>query len=217
MLVVVTCIGLVAVGAWRKQFLPYSWVWAEPPLSQSRNASALPELSGFLLSASTVRTFDGVTALIRRHSDPAERIWVYPAMAVFYGLADRRPSTFAVHHWMDTCPDEVAEKDALSLLADPPAVIVAQRWPLEAIAADERYFRSGGRSGQRRLHEVLEELLPRYALVGTFPTRAVVRRPPIQVFALLRLSRQELGARVPERVAPGRGGETVAEPAFAFR
>lgn len=216
-LVVVTCIGLVAVGAWRKHFLPYSWVWAEPPLSQSRVASALPELSGFLLSESTARTLDGVTSLIRRHSEPSEKIWVYPAMAIFYGLSDRRPSTFAAHHWMDTCPDDVAEKDALRLLADPPRVIVAQRWPIEAIAANERYFRSGNRSGQRRLFEALEHLLPMYALVGTFPTQAMVRRPPIQVFALVRRSHQGREADEPERLAPGRGREAVAGPGFALR
>jgi hypothetical protein len=180
------CVALVAIGSYRKHFLPFAWGWAEPPLSASTETSVLPELKGFVLSPSTVAAFEGVTALIKKYSSPDERIWVYPAMPIFYGLANRRPAPFAPHQAMDTCPDDIAEADARLVLADPPAVIVAQLRSPRGHRFLEGVFRGGQPSGLRKLDDALAQLLPRYQLVGRFDSKAVIATSPISVFALRR-------------------------------
>jgi hypothetical protein len=106
-------------------------------------------------------------------------------MPMLYGLADRRPATFSYMHWLDVCPDHVAERDAARLVKSPPALMVVMTIPTEHLAVLEWSFRPAGQgAGQRVVEQAIEALLPRYDLVGEFVSPGIAA--PIRVWALRR-------------------------------
>src|SRR5262249_25488946 len=127
-----------------------------------------PELAGFQLSPSTAQFYDGVTKVICAHSKPDDTILVYPHMPMLYGLANRRPATFSYMHWLDVCPDHIAEQDAAAILEHPPAVIVYMEISPAVFAELEKDFRGGKPSGQRKLVAAVESLVQDYRLVATY-------------------------------------------------
>jgi hypothetical protein len=184
---VIVCMGLIVVGTWRKTSGPATWGgWYEPPIMQSRFASARPELSGFRLSEGTRAFYDNVTDLIQRHSQYDDPILVFPYMPILYGLADRRPATFAFQHWTDVCPEYVANADMDHLLAHPPAVMVILELTDSYYAQQEQAYRHGQTSAQRRMLVELARMTRDYKLCGKFlapgtnlPIKVWVRRDKV--------------------------------------
>jgi hypothetical protein len=157
---------LVASATARKHATPYYWGrWTEPPLESSMVEPKAPELRGFVLSPWTASFFDGISEDVRANSKPEDRILVYPNMPMLYALSERFPATFATMHWVDVCPDFVADADAQQLLRSPPAVIVLHPDLPEEIATEEMLFRDGRQSGVRNVLIALESLSPRYQVM----------------------------------------------------
>jgi hypothetical protein len=211
---VVACLALIVIASWRKHVDPMDWGnWEEPPLALSTAAPAAPQLRGLHLSPATARFFDEVSRLIQAHSGPADRIFTFPHLHIFYVLADRQPVTFASMHWLDVCPDQVAVADAERLAQDPPAVIVAMDITPETFAYLEGCFRDGKPSGQRQLAARIEALTQHYELVGAFlapgtniPIKVWAKSPQVRPDRLL-LEPIASDARHPIRVRPGRQGK----------
>jgi hypothetical protein len=105
-------------------------------------------------------------------------------MPLVYALAHRLPVTFGLNHWVDICPDYVAEIDADRLLKTPPAVIVIHPDMPQEIATEEMLFRDGRRSSVRDVLSALESIYPRYKVVRMFQVPG--HPEPIQVWALKR-------------------------------
>lgn len=176
---------LISAATARKCNIPWSWgEWTEPPLKTSTIESNLPELKGFKLSPLTANFLDEVTETIRTHSKPDERIFVYPNMTIFYGLAHRFPATFALMHWVDVCPDYVADIDAKNLLLSPPAVLVVHPIVPEEFKYLEWAFRNDQPSSVRKVQAAFESLYPKYQLIRTF--RLPDYPTPIQIWTLIR-------------------------------
>ncbi len=148
------CLLIVITVTWRKHVIPQGWGrWSEPPIASSTVEPRLPELAGFRLSPTTAEFFENVTATIVAHSRPTDAIFVYPNMPIFYGLARRRPATRGLSHWVDTCPDFLAEADAQRLLAQPPMVIVIRPDLPRELSIEEALFRGGRPSNPRAPHD----------------------------------------------------------------
>jgi hypothetical protein len=161
----VLCMVLIVVGTWRKTAAPATWGgWTEPPITQARFGSSRPELAGFRLSEGTQEFYDKVTAIIERNSKHDERILVFPFMPIFYGLADRQPLTFAFQHWTDVCPEDVCNTDTDYLVEHPPAVMLIMELPDGVYAQQERDYRDGQPSAQRRLVAELDRMTRDYKL-----------------------------------------------------
>jgi hypothetical protein len=164
---IVLCMALIVVGTWRKTAAPASWGgWTEPPITRARFGPLRPELAGFRLSEGTQEFYDNVTEIIQRNSTHDERILVFPFMPILYGLADRRPATFAFQHWTDVCPEDVCSTDTDYLIEHPPAVMVIMELPDAAYAQQERDYRDGQPSAQRRMVAELERMTGSYRLGG---------------------------------------------------
>jgi hypothetical protein len=184
-LVVAACVAAVIATSAHKAVHPGGFgAWEEPPIATADTQPSLPELAGFILNRGTADFYDVTTALIREHSRPDERIFVYPIFPEFYALAERLPATFAIAHLLDICPDPIAAADGARLLASPPAVMVVQRLTEPFYVNSEAMFRGGRRSGQREIQHALATLAPRYRVVGS--ARAPGTGVPIEVWALKR-------------------------------
>lgn len=169
--------GVVLV-AHRKYSEPYGWgPWIEQPLSEAA-ASKHPELAFMLTSPATEKLYDSVVEVTNATTTPSDPIYVYPNMPVLYGIAHRRPATFALAHWVDICPDYLGRKDADRLLANPPKLIIIRRDPDDQILSDERMYRDGRPSSVREILRALHRLKPRYRTVGMFRMDSVT--PPIE-------------------------------------
>ena len=175
------CLILTAAGGLRKVFVPSTWGgWTEPPVFAGTVEPASPKLAGFRLSPGTAEFYDRVLGVIAERSGPDDTLLTYPNLAGLYGLADRRPAAFCLTHWIDVCPDYVAEADAARVVANPPKVIVLLEQPEADVAFNEEVFRGGRPSGQRALRAAIDGLLPGYERVAEFgPPRA---QYPIRVY-----------------------------------
>jgi len=149
--------------------LPFSFLdLDEPPVRTANYKSSLPALRGFLLPDSTVKLVDGIVRIIREHSTPADTIFVYPEMGLFYILSNRKAPTETTSHNIDVVNDEFARSEAGKVAAAKPAVIIYYRQPEEFLSGQEFIWRSGKRSGQRDIISALETLIPDYKLAGQF-------------------------------------------------
>jgi hypothetical protein len=175
-------LALTGLAGAQKEREPASWgFWRDPPLSSPGVVAPLPEYEGMRLSAPAAAFLGGVTELVAARTGADEPLYVFPNLPVLYALTGRRPATFGLAHWVDLCPDQVAARDARTLLERPPHLIVRRRDTLAQVAGEEALFRAGAHSGVRAVFEALEELRPRYRLVWTFTDAATA---PIDVWEL---------------------------------
>jgi hypothetical protein len=178
---VLVCLVMIAVA--RKHTSPFDWgLWSEPPLVDSMVKSNIPELKGFVLSPQTEGFYEKTVQTILAHSTVQDRIFVYPNLPILYALTHRRPATFGLVHWVDTCPDFLAEADAHRLLRNPPKVMVIHATSLGFLRGEELTFRNGRPSGVRKIVEAIQILTPRYRLVQTSPVPG--DKVPIQIWVL---------------------------------
>jgi hypothetical protein len=167
------CFALIFFSAVQKYVWPYQWWgWRESSIFDATEKSALSPLKGFRISPVANTLLTEITALIERYSSKNDHIFTYPHIPVFYVLSGRYPSTFALIHYFDVCPDQCAIRDAAELLRKPPAVIVNLEFPEEVWKFHENAFRKGALSGQRKIAAAIGKLTRtgQYKAVGKFET-----------------------------------------------
>ena len=161
------CLVIIHV-VWLKCDVPYSWGgWKEPNVRHATATVPYPELRGYRMSPATATFVTRVTEDIQSHSTPQQPVLVYPDLTLFYVLSHRQPATFAYVHYIDVAPDFVDVRDAQTLRARPPQVIVAMKPSEEELRMGEVNFRGGRRSGQRDMVAALEAIRPMYQVVDT--------------------------------------------------
>jgi hypothetical protein len=115
--------------------------------------------------------YETTARIARERTQPGDRIYVYPNMPLLYAIADRRPATYSLAHWVDVCPDFLGVEDAARLRRDPPRLLIIRDDPFGFIVREEMLYRGGRRSSVRDVVQAIGELLPRYERI------AVVRSP----------------------------------------
>lgn len=156
----VTCAKLIA---------PFGFAdWVEPPVEQATAHSTLPKLSGFLLPPDMVRFVDGTARIVREHSTPADRIYVYPGMGFLFHLFDRRPATSLWEQNIDVVNDVKAAEDADALLKARPAVVIYYREGDDYLEMEDQIWRGGRRSGQHQIIAAIEHVVQQYKLAASF-------------------------------------------------
>ncbi|MDQ6676005.1 MAG: hypothetical protein M3Z09_01770 [Acidobacteriota bacterium] len=149
--------------------LPFSFLdLNEGPVRIAKYRSSLPELRGFLLPQSTVKFVDGAVRIIREHSTPADTIFIFPEMGLFYRLTNRRAPTETDSHNIDVVNDEFSRSEARKVLAAKPAVIIYYREPEQFLKDQDLIWRGGKRSGQWDIVSAVESLIKNYKVAGTF-------------------------------------------------
>ena len=159
---------LFSLVVWKLD-LPFGFAdWAEPPARTATVRSSLPELKGFLLPQPEVTMLDGITQIMREHLRPGDTIFTYPTMPIFYALSGRWFPTFATDHNIDDCPDDIARRDAATLLRVRPAVIVYYRQDPAFLKAEEITWRRGAPSGRRAIIAAIDMLVKQYSLAASY-------------------------------------------------
>lgn len=167
--------GLILISflAAQKYTQPYNW-WGltQPDIRTARQWADIKELQGFRLSKETLTVISTVDSLVQRYVKPGQSIFTFPNIPLFYYLTDRYPRTFAIVHWFDVVPDQLAVDDAQRLLEIPPKMIIQLDLPESTWRAHEQAFRAGFPSGQRMIAKAMESLTTdkkRYLLLKELP------------------------------------------------
>src|SRR5216683_4833714 len=144
--------------------------FTDGPVSTANVRSDQARLSGILLPAATVRLVDGVAHIVASNTTPADTIFTYPEMALFYALTDRRWPTQTASHNVDVVNDAMAKEEAARLLQNPPKVLIYLPETEEQSRVEEDNWRNGHRMGQRDIAAAVETLARSYRLAGVYPT-----------------------------------------------
>jgi hypothetical protein len=182
------CALLIAVETCAKLNLPYGFAgFNEAPVRAAHFTSELPELKGFVLPESTVRFVDETVRIIQTNSSLQDRIFVYPELGVLYPLSGRRCATFSCSHNIDVVSDELAKREAATVLRNKPAVFVYSRESIAEAVLQMYLFRNGNPSpNPLALIAACESLAQQYRLVKTFTLEPqgkqimVFVRPPVE-------------------------------------
>ena len=167
MVIVISCLTLLFTSA-KKNQLYYSW-WGWSDFSHTDNArSEIPALEGFNLSADSVRIYDAIYSDILSFTNPGDFIYTYPHMAMFNYMTGRMQPTFAPVGYFDVCPDQIAKKDAITLLKNPPKMIIYMEIPEKNYKFHETTFRNGQKSGQRDIDAAIHLLIEKYKIVDFY-------------------------------------------------
>ena len=167
--------GLILISflAAQKYTQPYNW-WGltQPDIRMARQQANVKELRGFRLSKETLTVISTVDSLVQRYVKPGQSIFTFPNIPLFYYLTDRYPRTFAIVHWFDVVPDQLAVDDAQRLLKTPPKMIIYLELPESTWRIHEQAFRAGSPSGQRMIAKAMDVLTTdkkRYLLLKELP------------------------------------------------
>jgi hypothetical protein len=166
-IVMLVCIDTVRL----KLDVPFGFsFFIDGPVSTANVRSDQPKLKGILLPAATVRLVDGVVHTVEATTKPSDTIFVFPEMAIFYALTDRKWPTQTASHNVDVVNDAFATEEAERLLKNPPKVIVYLPKTEEQSLSEESVWRDGHRMGQRDIAAAVETLAKGYRLAGVYPT-----------------------------------------------
>lgn len=166
-IVLLICIDAVRL----KLDIPFGFgSFADGPVSAAAIRSDQPKLKGILLPADTVHLIDDVTHIVAANTTPADTIFSYPEMALFYVLTNRKWPTETASHNVDTVNDAFARQEAARLLQNPPKVIVFLPETEAQLRAEEIVWRDGHRMGQRDIIAAIKTLAANYRLAGIYPT-----------------------------------------------
>jgi Dolichyl-phosphate-mannose-protein mannosyltransferase len=144
--------------------------FSDGPVATATVPSDQTKLQGIRLPANTARLVDGVAHIVAANSTPADTIFTYPEMVLFYALTDRKWPTQSASHNVDVINDAFAREEAARLLQNPPKVIIYLPETEAQLRAQEVAWRNGNRMGQRDIIAAVETLARSYRLAGDYPT-----------------------------------------------
>lgn len=167
--VVLLAFATMTVSAYRKATSPHTWGgWVEPPIFSARGQFDQPAFEGIRLSKPSADLYAMTDRIARANSGADDRMYVFPNLPVLYAIANRRPATYALVHWVDTCPDFLGPEDAATLRAHPPKLLVVRQDPVSLVEWEEQVYRGGRRSSVRDVMQALDEIEPQYDKVAVF-------------------------------------------------
>lgn len=164
---VLVCVDVVRL----KLDIPFGFgFFTEGPVSTATIHSDQPKLRGILLPAATARLVDGIAHIVASNTNPADTIFTYPEMAIFYALTDRKWPTQTASHNVDVVNDAFAKEEAARLLKNPPKVLIYLPETEAQSRGEEAAWRDGHRMGQRDIAAAVETLAKNYRLAAVYPT-----------------------------------------------
>jgi hypothetical protein len=171
--VVILAVASMGFSEYRKFSSPHTWgLWSEPPIYANSSRFEHPALTGMRISAVSSDLYTLVERVAKERTAPDDRIFVYPNMPILYAIADRRPATYSLAHWVDICPDFLGREDAARLTANPPKLMIIREDSMAFVANEERLYRGGRPSSVREVVRAFTDLAPGYDRVAVFRSAA---------------------------------------------
>lgn len=142
-----------------KMAQPYAW-WTV----KSENirliscAKSTGVLDGICVDPEKYKKIMEIAEQIKSVSNVNDRLYVFPHLPIFNLLSDRKPFENAVVSWFDFTSKAQAKNIALSLLQDPPRVLLIARLPSEVFETHERLFNHSETSEQRNIINAVDYL-----------------------------------------------------------
>jgi hypothetical protein len=166
-IVMLVCIDTVRL----KLDIPFGFgFFTEGPVSTATVRSDQPKLRDIFMPTATARLVDGIAHIVASNTTPADTIFTFPEMALFYSLTDRKWPTQTASHNVDVVNDAFAKEEAARLLANPPKVIIYLPKTEAESLNEEAVWRHGHRMGQRDIAAAIETLAKTYRLAAVYPT-----------------------------------------------
>lgn len=164
---------------------PYSFYgWTSQATGYSANYEIDVEgYEGLRVNKIDKVTIEQIVKLIEDNTTSTDEVYVFAQGRQYNVLTSRLDrSTFALAHFFDICPDAVAQQDAQSLAANPPAMIVWKEYGAETWEYYETTYRGGSRLGQRDIEEWFEDVRDTdYTLVGSVYNEKIYLRNDLPV------------------------------------
>jgi hypothetical protein len=141
------------------------------------------KLKGFRLPKSTTDMLDSIKSLVDLNRREGDTMYTFSHINYFNVMAKMDSTTFAKVHYFDVCPDDIAKEDAKRLKDNPNSFIIWQDLTELDWQFHEDSFRSGAKSGQRDIRDVINSLFAdgSYVFVGEFTDFGTL---PIQVWVI---------------------------------
>ena len=163
------CLLFVFVEVAMRIEIPFDWMlWQESSAVTAHYRSRYPLLSGLRISEPTGPIVDRITSLILANAPPGGTLFVYPYFPTLYSLTGLRPPTYGYLHYLDVAPTWLCERDARTLVQNPPSVLVRLVESEGQLQWSEWLYRDGKRSGTREIIAAMDRITPRYRLLETF-------------------------------------------------
>jgi hypothetical protein len=168
-IVVAAACGAALTAATFKLALPFAWYgWTEQPVQFSTETSSLKQLAGLRMSPRSKDFIERLDRAVENNRTSSSSEYAFFYLPLTYILTDGYPPTIAFNHFIDVAPDVVCRRDAQTLSAAKPSVIVYTPLHPGEILEWERDFRASRSSGQRDLIVTLDRLTASdYRLVDT--------------------------------------------------
>lgn len=167
MVIVFACLTLL-IASGNKSQLFYSW-WGWSEVRQKEYVSSeIPALKNFLLAQGSVEIYDAIYFDILSFTNPSDFIYTYPHLTMFNYITERLQPTFAPVGYFDVCPDQIAKNDAVTLLKNPPKMIIYMEIPEKDYRFHEDRFRNGQKSGQRDIDAAIHLLIKNYKIIDFY-------------------------------------------------
>ena len=171
-LIVISVCLIVFTSTFQKLQTPYYWWgWFEYGHTESVE-TRIPAFKGFKLSSNNAEIYERLYSDIMENTKPDDKIFTYPHIVSLNYITGRLQPTFAAVHYFDVTPDSIAIADARRLQQNPPKMMIVLQFPEDAYDFHEINFRSGGKSGQREIDKVINDLIyiQKYKIIDTFKT-----------------------------------------------
>jgi len=173
-LIYVLSFVLIFVCCGYKYSNPLSW-WGDTSQSvhYSKFSIKNEKAKHLLVSNSRASRYNEILSLIDNVCGENDKIYTFPTIVAINYLSGKKSDTFTTFPYFDTYPDWLATNDAITLLNNPPKVIVYQDYG-HMIRVHELMFRQGHLSGQSNIIFAIRKLVRdkklKYKLYKKYPS-----------------------------------------------
>lgn len=173
LMIIVLGIFIVFVTITQKQVVPYIWHgWKSTGLKNDNlqyTYSDINGLQGYVLDNQTEIAYENIIDVIETYSTSDDIVYEFPHITLFNVLTKRNLGVFSVTDYFDVCPDYVADIDAKYLYNKLPSIVIWDELGENSWDINEKYFRDGKFSGQRKIKNFYENVVKKnYKLVYSY-------------------------------------------------
>ena len=161
----------LAIPVAGKVITPYNWFGlTTEPYPDAVYDTEIPYFKGIKLSAEEKYIYEDFVKNADMYLDDSDVLYCYSQIPIFYTLAGKMPAVRSPVPWFDVASDQTVLDDLEYLKNNNPKMIVFADHGADIMDLQEKNYRGGAESGQRRMYEWLLDCKdgPDYTLVRAY-------------------------------------------------